>query len=163
MDSSKKLSLKNKEALESNIKEKLLIDENNALKLKIKHKLKVDTLIKDGASEQEAKDIIEISNEYDIKYTILGSLCWSESRYDQFCTHAVPYVVGAFGISLKDGDLLPANPHTFKGNAKCSAARLKRNLNHYKGNYRKAITAYKGICDLGRRQADVVLRHSTKL
>lgn len=93
----------------------------------------------------------------------MGSLCWSESEYKQECTHAVPYVVGAFGISLKDGDLLPANPHTFKGNLKCAAARLKRNLNKYDGNYKKALTMYKGICQVGRERADEVLNHARKL
>jgi hypothetical protein len=71
--------------------------------------------------------------------------------------------VGAFGISLKDGDLLPANPYTFKGNLQCSVARLKRNVDRYDGNYKKALTAYKGVCKLGRKQADEVLNHSKEL
>jgi len=75
----------------------------------------------------------------------------------------VPYVVGAFGISLKDNDLLPVSPYTFKGNAMCSAVRLKRNLDTYQGNYKKALTAYKGICKLGRAQAQDVLNHSKEL
>ena len=75
----------------------------------------------------------------------------------------MPYVVGAFGISLKDGDLLPSSPYTFKGNAECAAARLRRNLDKYDGDYLKAITAYKGICSLGRAQAKEVLHHMDKM
>ncbi len=72
-------------------------------------------------------------------------------------------MIGAFGISIKDGDLLPCSPYTFKGNAECSAVRLRRNLNKYQGNYMKALTAYKGICKLGREQARDVLNHSKEL
>jgi hypothetical protein len=72
-------------------------------------------------------------------------------------------VIGAFGISIKDGDLLPCSPYTFKGNAECSAVRLRRNLDKYHGNYMKALTAYKGICKLGREQARDVLNHSKEL
>jgi hypothetical protein len=59
--------------------------------------------------------------------------------------------------------LLPADPYTFKGNLQCSVARLKRNVDKYDGNYKKALTAYKGISSLGRKQAEEVLNHSKEL
>jgi len=45
----------------------------------------------------------------------------------------------------------------------CSAVRLKRNLDKYQGNYVKAITAYKGICSLGRRQAIHTYNHAKEM
>ena len=110
-----------------------------------------------GASPQQAKEIIVASGTYGVDPLILGSLCKTESDFTQSCTHALPYVIGAFGISIKDHRDLPASPYTFLGNAKCSAFILKQNLDKYHGNYKKALTAYKGICTLGRHRADEVL------
>jgi len=45
----------------------------------------------------------------------------------------------------------------------CSAVRLKRNLGKYNGNYVKAITAYKGICKLGRKQARSTYQHAKEM
>ena len=111
-----------------------------------------------GASDTEAQSIIKAAEAYDINPLMLGALCKTESEFTQNCKHDLPYVIGAFGISTKDHTDLPANPNTFYGNAKCSAFILRQNLDKYDGNYKKAITAYKGICKTGRARADQVIK-----
>lgn len=91
----------------------------------------------------------------------MGKLGCSESNFRQNCKHTVPYVIGMYGNNIKANDF-PFDPHTERGNIWNAAWYLKHCLALGDGNYKEALTHYKGYCALGRAQANAVLKIQPK-
>lgn len=82
----------------------------------------------------------------------MGKLACSESSFNQYCTHDLPYVIGMYGLNTKVHNF-PFNPYDTRGNIWNAASYLRTLLDRTHGNYEKALTYYKGYSHLGHSQA----------
>jgi len=120
-----------------------------------------DAIVKLGASEKQTLIIMEAARTNEVSPIVLASLIFTESSFKKV-KHSEPGVIGLCGINTNIWtNICPYNPTTNKGNIYASAWILKHYLKKGKGDYRKAITYYKGWSKKGKRQAKNVLKIST--
>jgi soluble lytic murein transglycosylase-like protein len=102
----------------------------------------------------------QASKAYNIDSKLLTTLINSESSYKANAKHSLDHVSGLAGINKKYWDV----PNkSIKEQIFAGAYVLRHYLNRYKGDTLKALIAYKGISDLGRRQAKDVYNRYLKI
>lgn len=102
----------------------------------------------------------QASKAYNIDSKLLTTLINSESSYKANSKHSLDYVSGLAGINSRYWDI----PNkSIKEQIFAGAYVLRHYLNRYKGDTLKALTAYKGISNLGRRQAKDVYNKYLKI
>lgn len=91
---------------------------------------------------------------YNIDPLLLTTLIWSESRYNSSSDHNLSHVKGMSGINTRFWKI----PNkTDREQIEAGAYVLKHYLKKYDNNETKAVTGYKGVSELGRRQARYVI------
>ncbi|WP_086226418.1 transglycosylase SLT domain-containing protein [Campylobacter devanensis] len=102
----------------------------------------------------------QASKAYNIDSKLLTTLINSESSYRANSKHSLNYVSGLAGINSRYWNI----PNkSIKEQIFAGAYVLRHYLNRYKGDTLKALTAYKGISNLGRRQAKAVYKRYLKI
>lgn len=101
-----------------------------------------------------ARDTAEAAMWYKIDPYLLTALINSESGFNKKVKHKSKYVKGITAVNTKHWKV-PLETHTQQIYA--GAFILKHYLVKYDNDYLKALTAYKGISEKGRRQARLVL------
>lgn len=111
-----------------------------------------------GASAHQATTIIEAADEHSISPRVLAALIFTESSFNTNVTHDIRAVKGVGGVHTKYwDDTCPYNPRNEEGSIYAAAWILAHHLEDSKGNYLKALTAYKGKSKEGKRRAQQVL------
>lgn len=122
--------------------------------IELRHKID-EVLALMGVKDPElAKYTVQAAEEYDLDHILLGALIDSESAYKLGVKHNHPKVKGLGGIH--EGFWKVPND-TPEEQIYASAYVLRVFLDKYKQNKLKAVTAYKGVSDVGRRRAQHVI------
>lgn len=102
----------------------------------------------------------QASKAYNIDSKLLTVLINSESSYRANSKHSLDYISGLSGINSKYWNI----PNkSIKEQIFAGAYVLRHYLNRYKGDTLKALIAYKGISNLGKRQAKDVYKRYLKI
>ena len=101
----------------------------------------------------------QAAKKYNIDPLLLTTLINSESSYKN-PKHKLSYVKGLAGINER---VWKIPNKTDEEQIHAGAYVLNHYLNRYKGDILKALTAYKGISDLGKRQAKDVYNKYLKI
>lgn len=107
-----------------------------------------------------ASYVYKASKLYSLDPLLLTSLINSESSFLPSVKHSLPHVKGLAGINYKYWNI-PND--TVEEQIHAGAIVLKHYLDRYNNDYIKALTAYKGISNLGKKQALLVYSKYKKM